>query len=472
MLFFYACSDEEDVIDDIDEPEEPAGVEEMRITDVSGTTLEYTHDLEIGTNPEEDIVFSKTSEIMRAGVGHVYEKTLDCYGLAATAYEGTEVDSVRLKQIKNVTIINRGTMTVHTKDLVERYKDLVDTPEDSSRPYYYLRVLCLYAAENCTVINKGVINVYFDHDPLNTSTIYTIALTGESGSTIINEGEIHFYGNGSINTRLRGVATQGDYVTVINRGIITSEVEMADDQRGITTGGDYNNIVNDATGVMRFRGPGEICGLSSGINNVVNNGTIDITHVDMPDTYCKVEQSTGVIGGIFLNVIGASTLQPVVNRGTITMKAITTANTPSASNVHGIYIVNVTGAVVDLVNEGNITATQEGPTRINMAEAYFNSGGRLMNPQFGSWVTTLRDFTEQPLFMGVNANLNFAEGSLQLKKGEGYVDGTAYSVAPDVLFSHDSASASVGYEELSITSFDCANDTLNWDKEAQTAALQ
>lgn len=455
LLCCTSCNDD-------DPCEEFVTVEnDVRITDVSGVTLNYTKDLEIGTE-ENEIIFEKWSNILLQPSGHKIVKTLDCCGLAAVALSGTEVDTT--KSVERVTLINKGTITVHTKDLVERYKDLIATPENPDRPYFYLRVLVMYAGSNCSVINKGVINVYFDHDPSNTSTIYVIALTAHDGSTIINEGEINFYGNGSENTRFRGVATEGNYLTAINKGIMTSNVEMVDDQRMITTGGKYNNIIND--GVMKLYGPGEICGLSSGSNNVVNNNLIDITHVDIIDKYVSVVQEPGLVCGIYC--VPSESLAPsIVNRGTINMKAITTSNTSPELGVNGLCFKSGKGFKVSVINEGSITTDQTGPTKIKMAEAFFGSSDKPLNVEMSRWKTTLRDFIQQPLFVGENVNFDFTNGRLVLKKATDYVEGTSYSVAPESLLQGGTYS---GYENMVIRSGN-KNVILDWDKENQKASL-
>lgn len=86
------------------------------------------------------------------------------------------------------------------------------------------------------------------------------------------------------------------------------------------------------------------------------------------------------------------------------------------------------------------------------------------------WVTTLRDFTKEPLFFGSNADLNFSDGKLALEKGEGYVEGTQYSVGPESLFRQTNKSVYSNYENMTITSND-ENVSLTWDKENQTASL-
>lgn len=457
LLCCASCNDDspcEEII-----TEEP--VEDVRITDVSGVTLNYTKDLEIG-GKENEIIFEKWTDILLQPEGHKIVKTLNCCGLAAVALNGMEIDTT--KSVERVTLINRETITVHTKDLVERYKDLIATPENPDRPYFYLRVLVMYAGNNCSVINKGVINVYFDHDPSNTSTIYTIALTAHDGSTIINEGEINFYGNGSENTRFRGVATEGNYLTAINKGVMTSNVEMVDDQRMITTGGKYNNIIND--GIMKLYGPGEICGLSSGSNNVVNNNLIDITRVDISDKYVSVEEEPGVVCGIYY-APSDSPSPSVVNRGTINMRAITTSKTSPALTVNGINVNSGKGIEVSAINDGTITTAQTGPIKLRMAEAFFHSVNKPLNVKMSRWNTTLRDFTEQPLFRGENVIYNFTDGKLVLSEDTNYVEDTYYSVAPDCLLQGSKYS---GYENMTIKSND-KNIILNWDKENQKASF-
>lgn len=457
-LTMWSCSDDDDIEDPVIDPVE------QRITDQSGTVVEFTGDLVIGTD-ESDIVYTKNSDIMVSGVGHSTQKTLDCYGLAAIAVEedGFTVDED--KSVENVTVINSGTITVHTKNFVDKYKDLIATPDDPNRPYYYIRVIGLYANKNCTVINKGTINVYFDHDPEITSTVYTIALTAHDNSTIINEGEIHFHGTGSPMTRFRGVATQGDDVTIINRGIITSDVEESDDQRGFTTGGYRNNLIND--GEIRLKGQGEVIGISGGPVNYTNNNLIEITHVDDKYAQSADDQPVGVVGGILVKLEATDIVPSVINRGTIRMHAVTTGITPEDRDVHGIY-VTVDDNTVNFVNLGTIETSSEGPTKIRMAEAMFKAGKCTQPVRINQWATTLRDFTASPLFMGTSA-FDFTDSRLLLRKGDGYVDGTPYSVAPEVLNVEPGISIT-NYDKLSIEAAD-EGVLIDWDKEAMTVSL-
>ena len=71
--------------------------------------------------------------------------------------------------------------------------------------------------------------------------------------------------------------------------------------------------------------------------------------------------------------------------------------------------------------------------------------------------------------------MDFGGGRLSLTKGEDYVDGTPYSVAPEALI-YDAGQGSfryeyTGYEGLDIAVADGTAAQLTWDKENETVAL-
>ena len=268
------------------EDEEPAFVpeeeEEILITGESGATVVNTKDIVLGVS-EDDVVFEMTSTILTTS-GRVTETTLNCCAMAGINFtdNGGMLAMDTLNTVEDVVLINRGTITIHTKDLVERYKDQIQTPDDPERPYTYLRLIAMFVGTNSTIINEGVINVYFDHDPSVTSTIYVMGMNGGGNSSMINNGEIHFYGNGSVATRLRGMATFGNSISAFNNGVMTAELDICEDARMITTGGTKSNVINDGT--MQMRLPGYIlCMTRYEDSNLINNGVVDLTMVDLPD---------------------------------------------------------------------------------------------------------------------------------------------------------------------------------------------
>ena len=324
------------------EDEEPVFVpeeeEEILITGESGTTVVNTKDIVLGVS-EDDVVFEMTSTILTTS-GRVTETTLNCCAMAGINFtdNGGMLAMDTLNTVEDVVLINRGTITIHTKDLVERYKDQIQTPDDPERPYTYLRLLAMFAGTNSTIINEGIINVYFDHDPSVTSTIYVMGMNGGGNSSMINNGEIHFYGNGSVATRLRGMATFGNSISAFNNGVMTAELDMCEDARMITTGGTKSNVINDGT--MQMRLPGYIlCMTRYGDSNLINNGVVDLTMVDLPEGYTAVGNAENpVVCAMYDPLSGGRTQMPsLVNRGSISIAIEGSERSNSVSQGYGMY---------------------------------------------------------------------------------------------------------------------------------------
>ncbi|MDN0049286.1 hypothetical protein QVO10_07795 [Bacteroides gallinaceum] len=471
------------------EDEEPVFVpeeeEEILITGESGTTVVNTKDIVLGVS-EDDVVFEMTSTILTTS-GRVTETTLNCCAMAGINFtdNGGMLAMDTLNTVEDVVLINRGTITIHTKDLVERYKDQIQTPDDPERPYTYLRLLAMFAGTNSTIINEGIINVYFDHDPSVTSTIYVMGMNGGGNSSMINNGEIHFYGNGSVATRLRGMATFGNSISAFNNGVMTAELDMCEDARMITTGGTKSNVINDGT--MQMRLPGYIlCMTRYGDSNLINNGVVDLTMVDLPEGYTAVGNAENpVVCAMYDPLSGGRTQMPsLVNRGRISIAIEGSERSNSVSQGYGMYC-DLMGAgggdlQVNVINDGSIKVSQSGPVDFRMAEAGFITRPAVREEtcciKLGRWNTTLRDFSQtQDLFYGQGVNMDFGGGELLLKKGEDYVDGTSYSVAPEALLYNGGRTMFryeySGYENFDIKAADESNVNLTWDKENNQVSL-
>ena len=471
------------------EDEEPVFVpeeeEEILITGESGTTVVNTKDIVLGMS-EDDVVFEMTSTILTTS-GRVTETTLNCCAMAGINFtdNGGMLAMDTLNTVEDVVLINRGTITIHTKDLVERYKDQIQTPDDPERPYTYLRLLAMFAGTNSTIINEGIINVYFDHDPSVTSTIYVMGMNGGGNSSMINNGEIHFYGNGSVATRLRGMATFGNSISAFNNGVMTAELDMCEDARMITTGGTKSNVINDGT--MQMRLPGYIlCMTRYGDSNLINNGVVDLTMVDLPEGYTAVGNAENpVVCAMYDPLSGGRTQMPsLVNRGSISIAIEGSERSNSVSQGYGMYC-DLMGAgggdlQVNVINDGSIKVSQSGPVDFRMAEAGFITRPAVREEtcciKLGRWNTTLRDFSQtQDLFYGQGVNMDFGGGELLLKKGEDYVDGTSYSVAPEALLYNGGRTMFryeySGYENFEIKAADESNVNLTWDKENNQVSL-
>lgn len=483
LLGITSCSDEDDSVAVLP----PVGEEEVLFTEQSDVTVVNTKDIVLGES-EDDLVFEMTSTILTTS-GSQVQTTLNCCAMGAAPLTTnpengmTKVDPDR--EVTHVTLVNRGTITVHTRALVERYKDLVNTLDDTTRPYVYLRLLVMYAGANSTVINEGKINIYFDHDPSSTSTIYVMGMCGGDNSSLINNGEINFYGNGSIATRLRGMATFGDEISCFNKGTMTADVEICEDSRLITTGGTRSNVIND--GIMKMRVPGmALCMTRYKDTNLINNNLVDLTLVDLPEGYTPVGNGVyPTICALYEPLSGDRQQMPsMVNRGTINVRIEGTERTNPVSQAYGIFcdLMNNKGEQleVNIINDGNINLAQSGPVRCWMAEAGFiakpAAAKAACNIKLGRWRTTLRDFSQtHDLFLARGAKMDFSGGEIMLARGEDYVDGTCYSVAPEDLF-YDAGNGTyryeyTGYEGLAFSADDGENDVIQWDSENRTAAL-
>lgn len=372
---------------------------------------------------------------------------------------------------------------MHTKDLVERYIDQVQTPDDKTLPYTYLRVLVMYAGENSTVVNEGTINIYYDHDPSVAATIYVMALVAGEGSSIINNGEIHFYGTGSPATRIRGMSTFGDNISTINNGIMTAEVDMASDSRMITTGGTKSNVINNGT--MQMRMPGNIlCLTRYGDTNLINNSVIEVTSVNMPEEYD--EGTNQIVCAMYEPLQASRTGMPsLVNRGTIKVAIEGSDYSKAPILGFGMYCDLMSSKAerleVNIINEGDINLSQSGSMKYSMAEAGFvakpAAATGACNIKLGKWQTTLRDFSQPDhLFLAMGAKVDFTGGELILKKGDNTAEGTAYSIAPEALLYRVGGDSYryeyTGYDYLNVQVADSTTLSLDWDKENKTASLR
>ena len=335
------------------------------------------------------------------------------------------------------------------------------------------------------VVNEGTINIWFDHDPDLVQTVYAMALVGGEGSTLVNNGEINFYGNGSVATRLRGMGTFGSNISAVNNGTMAAELDMCEDARMITTGGDRSNVINN--GIMRMRTPGKmLCMTRYGDSNLINNNLIELTMVDMPEGYTSIVGEEDRIVCALYEPLQASRvgMPSLVNRGIIRVAIEGTAASDPASQGYGMFC-DLMGAAaesldVNVINDGEITLQQSGPIRFNMAEAGFVArslaSAGACSIKMGRWRTTLRDFaTTHDLFLAKGAKMDFSGGELLLVKGGGYADGTPYSVAPEALM-YDAGEGTFryeynGYRGMDIKAADESATMLQWDRELRTAAL-
>lgn len=459
------------------DPQPEPVVNKQIIISEDGATYVNTAKIVIGLD-EDDFSYKRVTTIIDQR-GKVQETVRDCSAMAAIKLNGDE--QAPDGKVNNVTLINRGTIEIHTKGMVNKWRDQIQTWKITDRPYHYLRVLgMLGEGDGNQLINEGLIDVYFDHDPAEKFRVYCFAMCGNNNSTFINRGEIRFQGTGGPLTRMRAMGTAGNNVTSINYGTMKVDVEMAEDTRFITTGGDYNDVINN--GVMEGRTTGRLLGMTRyGNSNIVNNGTISLTTTKMNDEYTSpLTDADRYTAGLMENMSASRVnISPMTNRGTINVTIEETESEASAGYGMFFDMVAPNQANVTINNEGTINLKQNDPVyKHNMAEAGFvdRSGKQGVNHiTIGRWFTTLRDFkSTNDLFLCHGASVNFGGAEMHFRKGEGYAYGTAYSVAPeDLLFNTGGEGDTFEYKNYDSMTFSSGEDNLQaiWDKEAKTVSL-
>ncbi len=475
-LFMVSCASDNPVTPQPQPQPQPTTSGQI-IIEKDGESYVNTGTIVIGLDPN-DLSYKRVTTIIDQR-GKVEEVVRDCSAIAAIKLNGDAQDPNG--KVNNVTIVNRGTIEIHSKAMVEKFRDSIQTWVDTTRPYHYLRMLgMLGEGEGNKLINEGLIDVYFDHDPTANFRVYCFAMCGNHHSTFINRGEIRFHGTGSPLTRMRAIGTAGNYVTSINYGTMSVDVEMAEDTRMITTGGDYNDVINN--GVMEARTTGRLLGMTRyGNSNIVNNGTISLTTTKMQDGYTSpLTVNDRYTAGLMENMSSSrETISPMTNRGTINVTLEETEN--EASKGYGMFfdMVSPNNANVTINNEGTINLSQNDPVyKHKMAEAGFvdRSGKNGINHiTIGRWYTTLRDFkSTNDLFLCKGASIDFGGADIKLKKAEGYVEGTAYSVAPeDLLYNVGDETVTFEFKNYDSMRFSAAdnNTQVNWDQTAKTVSI-
>lgn len=416
----------------------------------------------IGLDDKDKVSVRKTLGLTLSGFKE--KKVIDCYAMSAIALNGNEQDTLR--SADDITLVNNGVIEIHTKGFVERFKDQMSIPGMKEGEFEYIRLIALCSTgKRNTLINEGTIEIHLDHDPSTPFTIYCCGMASNHGGTFINRGTITFKGKGSARMRLRGIGTQGTHASSLNSGTITMDAEIAEDCRMITTAGDSCNIAND--GIMRGRTSGTLMGLTRyGASNIVNNGVIDLTWHSLPEGFnWIVDPTLSRVTGFYESVHKERTLvsTPLMNKGTVNVRIEADERTPQFFEGYGMTVHQVApnNQKINILNLGSISVSQTGPRR-PMAEAGIivedKAAAEPCEVVVGQWYTNIRDFgKDDKLFVTRNGNLNLKSATLCLMRPNGYVDGTACSVA--------------GYDQMQIVAADGRHQRVTIDCDAHTVAM-
>ena len=325
----------------------------------------------------------------------------------------------------NATLINRGVIDIHFKEIYALYKER-KTKSDEPDNYNNDTVRCyaMVAGTDSMLINEGVINVYMDQEIDAEVSLYGCAMWANAHSLMINRGEIHFVGNGSWQSYIRGVGSMDSHLQVINEGTITVDLERAYQTRILHTAGQYGSLTNN--GLIRVKTCGRIMvlGCLAG-TRMTNNGQIEITSMAtfLENKVSYHYQFDPLATAMYEHFLPNNLLTcPTVNRGTIKVHLCGTEASGPYAVAFGFYChqVGTQGEtpVHLMINEGSIEVTQEGPVHYNTAEVGVNMqsvGDFPVNVKIGHWKTKTRNFAvTHDLFICRSAKFDLSEMELEL----------------------------------------------------------
>ncbi len=307
----------------------------------------------------------------------------------------------------NATLVNKGVIDMHFKDLYDQHKRMLDSGDEN----YYVDALRLYgmaAGENSMIINEGVINMYMDHDMDAETTMYCCAMWAEANSQLINRGEIHFYGNGSWQSLIRGVGGVSNYLQVINEGLITVDVDRCFQTRILHSAGMFGSLWNKKEGRIKIKVRGRIMTMGSVTGtHMTNDGEIDVTSIatlidgKIPYLFNFPPMATGMYEHFRP---GPLLPAPIVNRGSIKVHLVGSEASGPDAIAFGFYYQmedhdEDQTPVRYISNEGTVVVTQEGPKEYITAEVGVNMQNKKDNPiklKVMAWNTHERDFSKTP----------------------------------------------------------------------------
>lgn len=325
----------------------------------------------------------------------------------------------------HATLINRGVIDIHFNKIYALYKERKaksDDPDNTNNDT--VRCYAMAAGADSMLINEGIINVYMDPEMDAKVSLYGCALWANAHSLMVNRGKINFIGEGSWQSYIRGVGSMDSHLQIINEGIITVDLKRAYQIRILHTAGEYGSLLNN--GIIRVKTSGRIMvlGCLAG-TRMTNNGEIDITSLatflenKVSYHYQFDPLATAMYEHFLANNLPTC---PAVNKGIIKVHLLGTEASGSNAVAFGFYCHQVgtseENPIHEMVNEGTIEVTQEGPCRYNTAEVGVNiqsHGNVPTNVKIGHWKTRARDFaTTHDLFICRSAKFDLSEMVLQL----------------------------------------------------------
>lgn len=325
----------------------------------------------------------------------------------------------------HATLINRGVIDIHFSKIYALYKERKaqsENPDDTNNDT--VRCYAMAAGTDSLLINEGVINVYMDQEIDAQVSLYGCAMWANARSTMLNRGSIHFIGDGSWQSYIRGIGSMDSHLQIINEGDITVDLQRAYQTRILHTAGQYGSLTNNGTIRVSTSGRIMVLGCLAG-TRMINNGDINVTSLatflenKVSYHYQFDPLATAMYEHFLPNNLPTC---PAVNRGTIKVHLKGTDLSGPNAVAFGFYChqvgTNGETPVHRMENEGIIEVTQEGPVHYNTAEVGVNIqsvGDYPVNVKIGRWKTKARDFAStHDLFLSRSAKFDLTDLDLQV----------------------------------------------------------
>ncbi len=303
----------------------------------------------------------------------------------------------------NATLINRGTIDIYFDEIYRYYMDLkskTDTPDDFR--FDTVRCFAMLAGDDSLIINEGTINVYMDQDIEAIVSLYACGLWGNTGSLMLNKGDINFIGNGSYQSFVRGIGSMSDNLQAINEGTVTVKLDRAYQTRILHTAGVGGTLLN--LGKISVDTCGRIMVIGSLMGTrMENDGEIDVvSHSTYIKNIVPYHYQFDPLACAFYEHFAPNDEPtiPTVNRGKVKIHLDGSEKSGENAVAFGFYLMQIApgkedGPVHALYNDGTIEVTQAGPVHYTTAEVGINvqsPGDNAFTVKIGGWNTDKRDF--------------------------------------------------------------------------------
>lgn len=328
----------------------------------------------------------------------------------------------------SATLINRGVIDIHFSEIYQQYKrekEASGHPHDTNLDT--VRCYAMVAGAHSLLINEGIIRVHMDQEIDAEVSLYGCALWANAHSLMINRGEIHFVGEGSWQSYIRGIGSMDSHLQVINEGTITVDLQRAYQTRILHTAGQYGSLTNNGRIDVRTSGRIMVLGCLAG-TRLTNNGEVNVTSLA---TYLENKVSYHYQFDPLATVMYEHFLPndlptcPAVNRGTLRVHLEGTPASGPHAVAFGFYCHQVGYShetpVHRMENEGTVTLTQSGPQSYLTAEVGVNIqsvGDYPVRVKIGRWKTAPRNWAAQhDLFLCRSAVFDLSQLQLTLTDG-------------------------------------------------------